>query len=390
MIDMLGSSGETRSAGGAAMRNREIRMDIVRVAGVVLLGGFLAIAPLNAQDKPGKPADAPHDMEHMQHGTHDGGFMQGGMHHAMAKGVTLKEEMDPATHSIILREGPINLPARTSHMKMPQPPDVYWTILVDGWLLAYTPKLVDASGNAVPGTVLHHTAFWNMNRADFLCPNKEEHIFGAGGELTNWMQVPGYGYRVQKGDKIRIETMVHNPTETSYDKVYLEVRIPYAEAGADASASPAVKSFYPAWMDVESCGNSGYDLPGGKTAKVGIVTVKYNGVLLGVGGHMHDYAKQIILEDATRKETVATLDAKVDEQGHLLSMPTVTFFDRGGYTFAAGDQLKVTATYDNATGKLLRDGAMGIVVGYFVPADDAPMARLRRNGKASATKTGGS
>jgi hypothetical protein len=71
-------------------------------------------------------------------------------------------------------------------------------------------------------------------------------------------------------------------------------------------------------------------------------------------------------------------------------MPTVTFFDRGGYKFAAGDQLKVTATYDNATGKLLRDGAMGIVVGYFVPADDAPMARLRRNGKASATKTGGS
>jgi len=29
-------------------------------------------------------------------------------------------------------------------------------------------KLVDAGGNAVPGTVLHHVAFWNENRADFL------------------------------------------------------------------------------------------------------------------------------------------------------------------------------------------------------------------------------
>jgi hypothetical protein len=67
--------------------------------------------------------------------------------------------------------------------------------------------LVDANGNEVPGRVLHHTAFWNENRADFLCPNKEEHIFGAGDEMTNWIQVPGYGYRVQKGDKIRIETM---------------------------------------------------------------------------------------------------------------------------------------------------------------------------------------
>jgi hypothetical protein len=106
--------------------------------------------------------------------------------------------------------------------------------------------------------------------------------------------------------------------------------------------------------------------------------VKYNGVLLGVGGHMHDFAKQLTLEDLTRKETVATLDAKVDDHGELLSMPTVLFLDRGGYKFAAGDVLKISATYDNTTGKLLRDGAMGIVVGYFVPADDSVMTAFRR------------
>jgi hypothetical protein len=37
--------------------------------------------------------------------------------------------------------------------------------------------------------------------------------------------------------------------------------------------------------------------------------------------------------------------------------------------------------YDNPTGKLLRDGAMGIVVGYFVPSDDAQMAPLRHDSK---------
>jgi hypothetical protein len=118
-------------------------------------------------------------MEHMQH-THDGGFMQGGMHHVVAKGVSLDARLDVATRTIILREGPMSLPANTSHMKMPQPPDVYWTIDFDGWLLSYSPKLVEANGQSVPGTVLHHTAFWNTNRADFLCPNKEEHIFGRG------------------------------------------------------------------------------------------------------------------------------------------------------------------------------------------------------------------
>ncbi len=200
--------------------------------------------------------------------------------------------------------------------------------------------------------------------------------------MTNWAEIPGYGYRVQKGDKIRIETMMHNPTDTSYDQVYLEVKIPYASA--DSSAAPAVKSVYPAWMDVQSCGNSGYDLKAGKNENTGTVTVKYNGILLGVGGHMHDYARQITLEDATRKEKVVTLDAKLDEKGQLLSIPVVTFFDRGGYQFAAGDQLKITATYDNTSGKALPAGAMGIVVGYFVPADDTAMTALRRKPKPAA------
>ena len=346
-----------------------------------LLIGLLAAATVVAQEK---PADAPHDMEHMQHGG-NGGFMQGGMQHAVAKGVTLQAKLDGVAHTITLREGPISLPANTSHIKMPQPPDFHWMIPLNAWLLAYSPRLVDANGNEVPGRVLHHTAFWNENRADFLCPNKEEHIFGAGGEMTNWIQVPGYGYRVQKGDKIRIETMVYNPTGTSYENVFLEVRIPYQEA--DAAGPAARKSYYPPWIDAKSCGDSSYDLKPGKNIKESVVALKYSGVLLGVGGHMHDYAKRLVLEDVSRNETVAALDAKVDSQGQLLGMPTVTFFDKGGYKLAAGDVLKTSATYDNLTGKVLRGGAMGIVVGYFVPDDDTQMASLRRKAKPASRQT---
>jgi hypothetical protein len=330
----------------------------------LLLATLFLAPPLLAQNQTNPPMP---DMHHMQHG----GFMAG-MHHAVAKGVKIETKTDG--HTITVRVGPMQLPAHTSHMQMPQPPDLVWQVPIDGWLLGYTPRLVDANGNSVPGRVLHHTAFWNENRADFLCPNKEEHIFGAGGELTNWGVIPGYGYRVQMGDRIRVETMIHNPTDTPYKDVYLEVAIPYTEA----SSAEKVKSIYPAWMDVKSCGNSGYDLPAGNSEKTGTVSVKYSGVLLGVGGHMHDYAKELVLQDETKKDTVATLDAKVDAKGQLLSMPTVLFVDKGGYKFAAGDVLKISAAYDNTTGKLLRDGAMGIVVGYFVPNDDAAMAALRR------------
>jgi len=361
-------------------------MKTILLCAAILLNAASAFA----QDK---ATEAPHDMGQMHHGTPAGSsgaqktrFMQGGMHHAVAKGVKLDPNFDMATHTITLRVGPMNLPAHTSHMKMPQPPDLIWKAPIDGWLLAYHPKLVDASGGVVPGTVLHHVAFWNENRADFLCPNKEEHIFGAGSELTDWAEMPGFGYRVAKGDRIRIETMMYNPTAISYDKAYLDVVIPFQEAGDTGTASR--KNVYPAWMDVASCGNSGYDLPAGKSEKTGTVTVKYDGVLLGVGGHMHDYGEQIVLEDLSRKETVATLEAKADDQGHLESVPVKLFLQKGGYKFAKGDVLKVSATYDNRAGKLLRDGAMGIAVGYFAAADDAKMAALRRKAPAAHDMAG--
>jgi hypothetical protein len=125
-----------------------------------------------------------------------------------------------------------------------------------------------------------------------------------------------------------------------------------------------------------------------ESEKTGTVTVKYEGELLGVGGHLHDYGRQLVLQDTSRKETVATLDAKVDSQGLLESVPVRLFLEQGGYKFGAGDVLKISAKYENPTGKLLRDGAMGIAVGYFVPADDTKMAGLRRRTKPTHDMAG--
>jgi hypothetical protein len=110
--------------------------------------------------------------------------------------------------------------------------------------------------------------------------------------------------------------------------------------------------------------------------------------LLGVGGHLHDYGRQVVLQDVSRKETVATLDAKVDAQGRLESVPVKLFVQEGGYKFGAGDVLKISATYENPTGKMLHDGAMGIAVGYFVPADDTKMVALRRKAKPTHDMAG--
>src|SRR5207245_2262831 len=231
-----------------------------------------------------------------------------GMAHQTAAGVKLEVE-DGAAQEMTLRLGPVDLPAHTDHMATAQPPDLFWAVPIDGWLVGYHPRLVDVAGNLEPGRLLHHVAFWNTSRSDFLCPNKEEHIFGAGGEMNDWPSLPGLGYPVLKSDRIRIDTMFHNPTDTAYPDVYLEVKV---ETQSAVSKSEML-SVYPAWFDVRECNHSGYDLKPGENVSTGETPLHFDGVLIGVGGHMHDYGRALKLENVTRKETVADLQGKVDE-----------------------------------------------------------------------------
>ncbi len=299
------------------------------------------------------------------------------MHHAVASAAKLDVTDNPAAQVMTIRVGPVNLRAHADHMAVTQPHDLYLTIPFDGWLVAFHPRLADAVGKALPGKLLHHVGFWNTARPDFLCPNKSEHIFGAGGEMNDWPAVPGFGYRVAKGSRIRVSTMFSNSTDTAYPKAYLEVRMEYQRDAPDAAV---LHSVYPAWLDVMECRESGYDLTPGQNVTTGQITVPYAGLLLGVGGHVHDYGRRLVLEDATRKTPVAALDASVDAAGRLVSMPVI-LFPAPGYRLEKGEVMRVTATYDNPTGKRLTEGAMGIVVGYFLPEDGAPLAALTRPAK---------
>lgn len=307
-------------------------------------------------------AQHPHYAEHMSDES---------MKMRQARGVKI-EVHDAARHVLTVRVGPLDLPAHSSHHQVAQAPDQFLTIPFDGWITAYHPALRDDAGRPLPNHLLHHVAFYNTARADFLCPKKPEHIFGAGGEMNDWPANPGIGYRVHKGDRILMGTMFHNPTATNYPKTFIEVRMEYQPAGGGAE----LKSVYPAWFDVKGCGPSGYDLRPGKNTTADQFTLQYSGRLIGVGGHMHDYGQQLQLEDVTRHETIATLHSKLDPQGHIISMPVVLFTARGGYPLPKEEEVKVTATYNNLTGKPLPEGAMGIVVGYFLPDNEQLMAHL--------------
>ncbi len=338
--------------------------------GIAILSIANAAAAQHQHPTPAKSA-AKAPQEQATSGHHAG--------HHVTKAAVIRVTDDPATHTMTMRVGMLNLPANTDHTAATQLSDAIWEVPFDGWLTAYHPRLTNAQGATVPGRLLHHVAFWNASRSDFLCPNKEEHIFGAGGEMNDWPALPGFGYRVRKGDRIRVNTMFHNPTATNYPQVWIEVKMEYVPANAATAAQ--IKSVYPTWFDVQRCGDSGYDLAAGPNVTTGDFTLKHSGVLLGVGGHLHDYGTLLHLKNESRAETVAELRSKLNEKGEIQSMPIVTFAERGGYPLKQGEKIIVTAHYENRTGKPLPDGAMGIVVGYFLPADDSQMAAYVRPAK---------
>ncbi len=295
-----------------------------------------------------------------------------GHHPKMSNIAALRVQDLAAERRLQVRVGPLHLTANTHHDGIAQAVPGDFEVSFDGWITAYHPRLVDANGQPVPSRLLHHVAIWSASRPDFLCPNKEEHIFCAGGEMNDWPTLPGVGYRVRQGDRIRVDTMFHNPTDTAYPQTYLEVTMEYRLASDGPLAS-----VYPTWLDVMECGNSGYDLAAGFTTTSAQFKLAYSGKLLGVGGHLHDYGQRLELKNLTRGEDVAMLDSTLDRQGRILEMPIVTFADRGGYPLAKGDVLRVTATYHNP-GEELKQGAMGIVVGYFLPEKDEELAGLRK------------
>ncbi|HUI41350.1 MAG TPA: hypothetical protein VL523_05220 [Terriglobia bacterium] len=302
--------------------------------------------------------------------------MPGMQHMAMKKAgnVRLSVSDDQALHLVTLRLGPLDLPARAG-MNVAQAPDLYWNVPIDGWFTGYLASLEGATGQRISARLLHHVAVYDTSRPNFLCPNQAEHIFGAGGELTEWPSLTGLGYRVHRGDRIMVSTMFHNDGTVAYSAIYLKISVSYRPW---TKGGPQLMSVYPAWFDVMGCGSSGYGLKPGRSVKDGEFKLPFSGRLIGVGGHMHDYGQELILSNATHRRQIADLKAQLDPQGRLISIPIVRFTEGGGLSLEKADVIHVTCVYDNLSGKYLPDGAMGIMVGYFLPGDQAEFAALRR------------
>lgn len=264
---------------------------------------------------------------------------------------------------LIFELGPLHLEANADHGGVTQPRAQGVALPIQGYLHGFTTEMIDASGRTIPSVLLHHV--------NIIAPQRRElfsHIMqrvGAAGSETGPVLVPRViGYPVAAGDSLVFTAMFHNPTSETYHNARLRIRMRYT---ADRTWHPrlAVQPFY---MDVmPPAGVHAYDLPPGRSERSWEGRPAVDGRIVVLGGHLHKYGVALRLENVTEGKVIFETAPELDAEGNVVGMPKKYFIRQMGIPLRVAHTYRLTAIYDNPTGRTLVGGGMGALGGVMVP-----------------------
>jgi hypothetical protein len=277
------------------------------------------------------------------------------------------------TEEYTIEMGPFDLAAQSGHHGVQQPRPVALALPLDGWMRGLSYEIVDAQGEKLPNSLLHHL--------NLIAPDYRE-LFsdimlrvGAFGSETKPYGVPFFlGYRIHPGDSLLVTAMLHNPTGKPVSGARLRVQLEVSPA------RPWVRpvAVRPVYLDVmPPAGSHAFDLPPGRFTKSWEGRPAVAARLLAAGTHMHQYGTALRLEDVTAGKLIWEARPETGPKGELVGMPT-KYFLPFGVPLHPDHVYRLSAEYDNPTGQVLKDGGMGAFGGVVIPASDADWPAVAR------------
>jgi hypothetical protein len=256
--------------------------------------------------------------------------------------------------------GPLNLADGMAHLRLP----IQMTQLpVDGWMHGFEAVMMDADGNVLPSELLHHVNLISPDRRD-LFTEMSLRVMAAGRE-TQQQNLPRIlGYPIDAGDRLLVNSMFANATGADYPEAYLHVKLFYSAEG-DGLFQP--RNVYPFYLDVMGpIGVKDFQVPAdGSTAVYWEGSPAVEGRILGIGGHLHNYATELRLEDMTTGTVVWNAAPELDENGSVIGVPSENLWWHLGTKIYPDHVYRIYVEYDNPTDAALPDGGMGAIGGVL-------------------------
>ncbi len=278
---------------------------------------------------------------------------------------------DAENQELIFMVGPVDLPAGAGHHAIAQPPLLSGIVPIDAYLYGFEVAMVDARGAPMTNEVLHHVNLIDPDHRELFSPVPRR-LFAAGRETQPASMPKILGIPLERGQRLMVSAMFHNPTESSYPGARLKVTLKYRYEGWLFPLT-----VYPVYIDVMGhVGEKDFDLPAGRSERYWEGSPGAAGSLLAAGGHVHDYATSLRFEDVTESKILWETAPQLNEAGRVVGVPLGKFWWKGGIALRPDHTYRLTVVYDNPTGATLERGGMGVLGGVFKLAGGAEWPRL--------------
>lgn len=275
--------------------------------------------------------------------------------------------------------GPVELPTGMPHLRLPIQ---MVSFPIGGWLHGFEWELQDARGRKLPESLLHHVDLIDPDQRELFAPIPRR-ILAAGRETQRQEMPRLLGYPFEAGTRALVVAMFANPTERSYEGAFLHVRLFYS-GEEDGLVRP--RDVYPFYLDVMGpVGPKGFDLPPGRTVRAWEGSPAIDGRIMAVGGHLHDYARQIRLIDVTDGDVIYETEPELGEGGRVVSVPTAHLWWRGGIKISRDHVYRVEVEYVNPLNHVAPDGGMGALGGIVLATGEQEWPPLDRSNLAYVT-----
>lgn len=288
----------------------------------------------------------------------------------------LQVKVDSAQHTVVLTGGRYDIEPAMAEMpgmpmgmmKMQESSLLRFSWPITGWVHGVRLRLFDPTGKPLPRTLVHHINVVNFGRRQLFYAVPERMI--ALGEETEDIHIPAtIGIPVSAGMPMAALVMWHNHSPNLIKGVSFELTVEYSPT----NLVPKPVSVLPVYLDVMNPVGKDvdFDLPAGPSTWRKDFHLPLTGRIIGVGGHAHDFATGLMLQDvtdSTKPRQVVSLQITLAPKGSIKSverqLPGVT---GDGIKLLDSHTYRLLGTYNNPTGKLIEKGAMLHMLLLYVP-----------------------